>query len=113
MRKKHHRLLRQQTASTVTLLSAEELDLKRIAARECGFVLYTQDVPVPGGSERIHIMSLPHEAPRPDMPTPDADPEWFLLSESEMRRIKRVADEALSGIRIRTDENGRLVAEAA
>lgn len=95
-----------------TPLTSEDLAVKRIAARECGLILYSQEVRVPGGTERIHILSRPHEVPRRDMSTPDGDPEWFSLPESEMRRIKRVASDMLSGVRIRTDENGRLVSEA-
>lgn len=85
------RQARDHARTEVTRLDDERLALKRIAARECGMVLYTQEIALGQHAppERVHILSLPHEVPWADAPTPEGDAEWFRLPEREMRRIKR------------------------
>jgi hypothetical protein len=76
------RQARDRARTEVTRLDDERLAVKRIAARECGMVLYTQEIErgQHAPPERVHILSLPHEVPWADTPTP----------EREMRRIKRI-----------------------
>lgn len=114
------RQARDRARTEVTRLDDERLAVKRIAARECGMVLYTQEIErgQHAPPERVHILSLPHEVPWADTPTPEGDAEWFRLPEREMRRIKRqvsaekpVADKTALGVRIRTRGDGRMVVE--
>lgn len=94
-------------------LHGQDLDLKRIAAREVGLVLYAQDVSSnPQHPELVHILSNPNEMPRPEnLAMPDANAKWFEISDRSSRLVDRLAPG--NGVRIRTDEHGRMVAEAA
>jgi hypothetical protein len=98
--------------SDVIRLSRTDLDIMRIAARQCAMVVNTISVAVEGGTEeRRHYIARKNEIGRPSDRCPDGDAGWSQLNAShvtlasERRRIEQaIVETAAAGpVMVRTD----------
>ena len=116
----------------VVLLSEDDLEIKKIAVKDCGLVLYTQSFQESVGAPftRRHIVSNPNEVPRNDTPTPDADDNWSIIPEHMLRSAQKQVNAArrnakgdpdklaaiadpFAGVRITSAADGGMAARAA